>query len=90
MKFFLLTILLSLMVFGLTGCPGNATNTTVNTTNSRANLNSNSGVVVNSNGTNLTNSNMNMSNSMSGSAISATDFMTEAAKGGMAEVERRR
>ncbi len=87
MKLFSLTILLSVAVFGLTGCPGDATKTTVNTTNSRTNMNSNTVAVVNSNGMNMTNSNMNMSNSMTGSAMSANDFMMEAAKGGMAEVE---
>ena len=89
------TILLSLTVLGLTGCPGGATNTvTTNTTNSRtntmnSNANSNQAVVVNSNtnmsGSNM-NSNMNMSNSMSG--MTAPDgFMMEAARGGMAEIE---
>jgi len=80
--------IVALSVCGLTGCPGNATNTTVNT-NLRTNTtvangnmtNSNVAVVVNSN------SNMaNMANSMS-STTTPSGFMTEAAKGGMAEVE---
>ncbi|MCA1622661.1 MAG: DUF4142 domain-containing protein [Acidobacteria bacterium] len=85
--------ILALAIFALTGCPGGATNTTntvntrTNTTVSNANMmtNSNTAVVVNSN-TNMTDSNMNMSNSTSG-ATSPSDFMMEAAKGGMAEVE---
>jgi len=57
MKFFSLTFLLSLAVLGLAGCPGSATNTTGNNSNSRTNTamsnanmtNSNTAVVVNSN-----------------------------------------
>lgn len=94
MKILSATILLTLTVLGLTGCPGSATNTTTNTTtNSRtnttsSNANSNQAVVINSN-TNMSGSNMNSnvnSNSMSG-MTAPEGFMTEAAKGGMAEVE---
>ena len=93
MKNFSAMILLSLTVLGLTGCPA-STNTVANNANSRtntmvSNANSNQGMMVNSNG-NMTgsnmNSNMNMSNSMSG-MTAPEGFMTEAAKGGMAEVE---
>ncbi len=84
---------LTLAVFALTGCPGTATNTTVNTSNSRTNTavsnanmsNSNMAIVVNSNG-NMSNSNMNMGNSMS-DTTTPSGFMTEAAKGGMKEIE---
>lgn len=85
--------ILALAVFALTGCPASTTNTTT-TTNTRTNTtNSNTGVVVNSN-TNMPasnmdsnmNSNMNTSTS-SGSPTDVNGFMTEAAKGGMAEVE---
>jgi len=91
MKIFSLMILLSLTVVGLTGCPGDATNTTVNTTNSRTNTTNSNGNMVNSN-TNMTNSNVNTTNSNSNanstsSMTAPNDFMTEAAKGGMAEVE---
>lgn len=84
---------LTLAVFALTGCPGTATNTTVNTSNSRTNSavsnanmsNSNMAIVVNSNG-NMSNSNMNMGSSMS-DTTTPSGFMTEAAKGGMKEIE---
>jgi len=90
MKKFSAMILLSLTVLGLTGCPGGTTNTVVNGSNSRtntmvSNANSNQAVVVDSN-SNMTGSNMNMSNSMSG-MTAPEGFMTEAARGGMAEVE---
>ncbi len=91
MKFFSLTFLLSLAVLGLAGCPGSATNTTGNNSNSRTNTamsnanmtNSNTAVVVNSN---VANANGNVVNSTSSTAT-PNGFMTEAAKGGMAEVE---
>lgn len=91
MKIFLLMILTGVAVFGLTGCPGNATNTTVNNanTNNRA---ANTNATGNANA-NMMNSNANAMNSntnsaaMTGDATSPTGFMTEAARGGMAEVE---
>ncbi|MBA3334688.1 MAG: DUF4142 domain-containing protein [Acidobacteria bacterium] len=91
-KIFLTNAALALVIFALTGCPGTATNTT-NSTNSRTNsavsnanmLNSNTAIVVNSN-SNMTNSNMNMSSSMS-DTTTPEGFMTEAAKGGMEEIE---
>ncbi len=94
MKKFSAAILLGLAVLGLAGCPGSATNTVANNANSRtntmvSNANSNQAVVINSNanmtGSNM-NSNMSMSNSMSG-MTTPNGFMTEAAKGGMAEIE---
>ncbi len=94
MKIFSAAILLGLAVLGLAGCPGSATNTVANNANSRtntmvSNANSNQAVVINSNanmtGSNM-NSNMSMSNSMGG-MTAPSGFMTEAAKGGMAEVE---
>jgi putative membrane protein len=87
-KIFLTNTALALAVFALTGCPGTATNTT-NTTNSAVSnanvLNSNTAIVVNSN-SNMTNSNMDMSSSMS-DTTTPEGFMTEAAKGGMEEIE---
>jgi len=90
MKNFSAAILLGLAVLGLAGCPGSATNTVANNANSRtnttvSNANSNQAVVINSNA-NMTGSNMSMSNSMSGMSAPSS-FMTEAAKGGMAEIE---
>ncbi|MDQ3062440.1 MAG: DUF4142 domain-containing protein [Acidobacteriota bacterium] len=79
MKNFSAAILLGIAVLGLAGCPGSATNTVAN------NANSNQAVVINSNA-NMTGSNMSMSNSMSGMSAPSS-FMTEAAKGGMAEIE---
>lgn len=84
MKILPLMILLSLAVFGLTGCPGGATNTAVNNANSNSRV-TNSNAMMNSNA-NMMNSNMNMSNTKS-DATSPNGFMTEAARGGMAEVE---
>jgi len=95
-KIFLTNTALALAVFALTGCPSTATNTT-NTTNSAVSnanvLNSNTAIVVNSNtaivvnsNSNMTNSNMDMSSSMS-DTTTPEGFMTEAAKGGMEEIE---
>lgn len=89
MKKISLTVLLSLTVFGLAGCSGSATNSNGN---ANTNVNRAMGNVANSilNGatpnSNTTTSNTNMSNSTS-SATAPEGFMTEAAKGGMAEVE---
>ena len=101
-KLFIINTALALAVFALTGCPGTATNTTntTNSTNTRTNsavsnangLNSNTAIVIDSNNSmnsNMGNSNMSNSN-MSGSmsdTTSPTGFMTEAAKGGMEEIE---
>ncbi len=89
MKKFSMTILLSLAVLGLAGCPGSAPNTTVNTTNSRTNTVVSNGNMVNSNQAVVVNSNMTGSNSnMANSTNSATsNFMNEAARGGIAEIE---
>ena len=78
MKIFSLMLLLSLAVFGLTGCPGNATNTAGNNANSNTRA-------TNSNA-NTMNSNVNAANT-AGDTSSASGFMMEAARGGMAEVE---
>jgi putative membrane protein len=89
MKIFSSMILLSLAVFGLTGCPGNATNTAVTNTNtntgSAATTNSNANAM-NSNA-NAMNSNANAASTTTGDMTSPNGFMTEAARGGMAEVE---
>jgi len=92
-KLFFTNTILALAVLALTGCPASTTNTTTTTTNSKMNTaasnanmaTSNTAVVVDSNA-NMPASNMNASNSMSG-ANSVSGFMTEAAQGGMAEVE---
>ena len=88
MKKFSAAILLGLAVLGLAGCPGSATNTVANNSRTNtmvSNANSNQAVVINSNA-NMTGSNMSMSNSMS-DMTAPNGFMTEAAKGGMAEIE---
>ena len=88
MKNFSAAILLGLAVLGLAGCPGSATNTVANNSRTNtmvSNANSNQAVVINSNA-NMTGSNMSMSNSMS-DMTAPNGFMTEAAKGGMAEIE---
>ncbi len=89
MKKISMMILLSLAVLGLAGCPGSAPNTTVNTTNSRTNTVVSNGNMVNSNQAVVVNSNMTGSNSnMANSTNSATsNFMNEAARGGIAEIE---
>jgi len=96
MKRFSVSVLLSLAVLGLAGCPGNATNSGGNTANSRTNTamsnanmtNSNVAVVVNSNTANA-NGNIvdSTGNTSTGSPTTPSGFMTEAAKGGMAEIE---
>lgn len=95
MKIYSLTIVLGLAAVGLTGCPGNATNTT---NGARSNsTNANTAVVVNSNTTvmnsagNMMNSAANTaSNAVSGAMGDATTpngFMTAAAYSGNAEIE---
>ena len=86
MKKFSMTILLSLAVLGLAGCPGSATNTTVSTTNSRINTVASNGSMTNSNQAVVVNSNSNMANSTS-RTTAPSGFMNEAAKGGLAEIE---
>lgn len=89
MKNFSIMILLSLAILAMTGCPGSATNTA---NSNGATVNSNTAIVVNSNTTSV-NTNANTQNSNTSSAntavsgTSANEFMTEAAQGGMAEVE---
>src|SRR3954462_14337674 len=80
----LYTLIGSLMLFGLIGCGGANSNTAYN---SNSNMNSNRSVT-NSIGNavnTVTNTVSNMTNTSS--ASNATDFMTEAAQGGMAEVQ---
>ena len=80
-----ISLIILLAGLGLAGCSGDDKNTTgntngrMNTNSSVVNTNSNTAVVVNSN---TTNANTSMS-----STTSPEGFMTEAAKGGMAEVE---
>lgn len=87
----ILTAIFGLTIFGLAGCSGTSTNTvTTNTTTSNSRTDttsssagSNQAMVTDSN---VSGSTMNASNSMSN--LNAPErFMTEAAKGGMAEVE---
>lgn len=89
---FLITIS-AVAAFGLTGCPGGASNT--NTTNANhtgaTNANSNVAVVVNNNSNMTTNAMSNMSNAMTNTGTAGsgagTEFMRDAAQGGMAEVK---
>jgi putative membrane protein len=84
MKIFFGMILLSLAVLGLVNCSTTGTN---NAANSNVHVNSgNSMMNSNMDHSNMNNSNMNMSKT-TGSTGGANDFITEAAKGGMAEVE---
>jgi putative membrane protein len=85
MKIFSLMILSSLAVFGLTGCPGNATNTAVNNANSDTRATNSNANAMNSNA-NAMNSNANAA-AATGDTTSPSGFMMEAARGGMAEVE---
>lgn len=96
MKNFSATILLSLTVLGLAGCSEHNSSTNGSNANTKAmmnqvaaNANSNQTVVMNSNanmsGANGS-ANMSAANSMSGMTAPAA-FMTEAARGGMAEIE---
>lgn len=92
MKKISLMILSGAAAFSMIGCGGNGTNTTTTTnTNLRAaNANSNSVVVVNSNVANANGQvidSTNKSTSSSANPTSPEGFMTEAAKGGIAEVE---
>jgi putative membrane protein len=98
MKNFTLMVFLGLAGFGLAACSsedtstrGTNNNATLNTTVSTTNAaNSNTAMVVNSN---TANANGQMIDSMSNTSASAGDttspngFLTEAAKGGMAEVQ---
>lgn len=81
MKIFSLMILLSLAIFGLTGCGGGAGNT--------AGTNANANVKANNSNANMATSNVNAANAGSNTAAAggSNNFMTEAAQGGMAEVE---
>ena len=91
MKKISLMILLSLAGLGLASCSGDDSSTRGTNTNAKMNsnantMNSNQAVVTNSNA-NMMNSNANMGNSTSSNPTAPEGFMTEAAKGGMAEVE---
>ncbi|MDQ3040944.1 MAG: DUF4142 domain-containing protein [Acidobacteriota bacterium] len=93
MKIFSATILLSLTVLGLAGCSGDDSSARGSNANTAARINA---VASNANSTNsnvATMINSNMANA-NGKAIDSTEnmtapdgFMTEAAKGGMAEVQ---
>lgn len=91
MKKFSLMILLAVGGLGLAACGGNNSSTGGTNNNTRmntaaTNTNSNQAMVVNSNAAPTTNSNMGAMNS-TGSTTAPEGFMTEAARGGMAEVE---
>ena len=80
-KLFALTAAIGLSAFFMTGCPGNATN---------GNMNSNRMMNSNMSNANMMNSNTmnsNMSNMNNDVSSNADKFMTEAAQGGMMEVE---
>ncbi len=87
MKNFSLMILVGLAVLGLAGCPGNATNTTGNGSNSRSNTTVSNANTINSNVAVVVNSNTANANGNAVDTATPNGFMTEAAKGGMAEVE---
>ena len=80
-KLFLGCLTLSLTLFGLAACGDNTANTNPNRTmnNNATNLNANM--------SNANMSNMNMSNMNNDVSSTADQFMTEAAQGGMMEVE---
>ena len=87
MKFFSMLVLLSLTVFVLSGCPGNATNGNAVNSNTRVAVNSNANAA-NSDAINFnTDTSSSTTPDAVGEAASPKDFMTEAAQGGMAEVE---
>lgn len=80
-KLFILTTAIGLLALFMTGCPGNATNGNMMNSNM---MNSN---MMNSNMMNSNMMNSNMMNSNKEVSSSADQFMTEAAQGGMMEVE---
>lgn len=80
-KLILASLTLSLMLFGLAACGDNTANTNTN----RA-MNTNT-ANMNANTTNANMSNANMSNTNNEMSSAADRFMTEAAQGGMMEVE---
>lgn len=80
-KLITLTATIGLFALFMTGCPGNATNGNMNS-NRMANTNMNTNMNANSNAMNS-----NMSNSNNEVSSTADQFMTEAAQGGMMEVE---
>ena len=81
-KLFTLTAAIGLSALFMTGCPGDATNGNMMNSNRMMNSNMSNANMMNSN---MMNSNMsNMNNDVSSNA---DKFMTEAAQGGMMEVE---
>ena len=88
MKIISLLILSSLAIFGLAACGGGSTGTMNNAnTNGRSNGAIAGNSTANMSNSNMTNSNMNTGNSTSGMSKVESEFLTEAAEGGMAEVE---
>jgi len=91
MNKFSLMILSGAAAFSMIGCGGSGTNTTTTVTNANskvANALSNAVVVVNSNTANANGQVIDSTNKSTSSMPTSPDgFMTEAAKGGMAEVE---
>jgi len=85
-KIFGFGFLMSLTIFGLSGCGGDDRTSNLNTTNmNRAALNTNG---MSNNGALMPNQNTGgNANANTGTAMTDNDFMTEAAVGGMAEVE---
>lgn len=84
-KLFVLGFLMSLTIFGLSGCGGDDRTNNYNTTNmNRASMNTNG---MSNNGALMPNQNSGNANANAATAMTDNDFMTEAAVGGMAEVE---
>lgn len=84
-KIFGFGFLMSLAIFGLSGCGGDDRTNNYNTTNvNRASMNTNG---MSNNGALMPNANGGNSNANQGAAMTDNEFMTEAAIGGMAEAE---
>lgn len=85
-KIFVLGFLMSLTIFGLSGCGGDDRSSNTNTSNmNRATMNTNG---MSNNGALMPNQNTGANaNANTGTAMTGNEFMTEAAIGGMAEVE---
>lgn len=94
-KILFLSMTAAVAAFGLTGCPAQPSSNTLDNTNRttmNGSINSNTAVVINNNSTtnSMTNSasnTMSNANKETSSAGAGTEFMRDAAQGGMAEVQ---
>ncbi|HEX8734682.1 MAG TPA: DUF4142 domain-containing protein [Pyrinomonadaceae bacterium] len=88
-KIYAFGFLMSLVIFGLTGCGGDSGNRTsnLNTTNMNRDYLNTNGNANSFSSTADPNNNKSNSNANTSGAMTDKDFMTEAAVGGMAEVE---